>query len=277
MSSGHNSGLSLSLHAAKKLSLLPPHAYLAAPEPGLIHLNQAENYVIRPELLGICKTAIDKESTEETFCYPPGFGGSSPLRTVIASFTNTYFQPSLPVTEDRVVVGGCSGNVIDALLCAICDLGDVVLSLAPVWTSRSSDSTILQVPSPIFQESLSVDCVQRLMATCDAHPEKLRIKALLIANPHSPCDSVYAPDTIRKLMDFCHDKGLHYISDEVSALTAFNTDADTPFTSALSLVNDGKGGIQRSRVHVVYSASKDLGSPGMRILQPAEISEIRDG
>ncbi|EMR90484.1 putative 1-aminocyclopropane-1-carboxylate synthase protein [Botrytis cinerea BcDW1] len=103
------------------------------------------------------------------------------------------------------------------------------------------------------------------MATYDAHPEKLRIKALLIANPHNPCDSVYAPDTIRKLMDFCHDKGLHYISDEVSALTAFNTDADTPFTSALSLVNDGKGGIQRSRVHVVYSASKDLGSPGMRI------------
>ena len=125
---------------------------------------------------------------------------------------------------------------------------------------------MLQVPSPIFQESLSVDCVQRLMATYDAHPEKLRIKALLIANPHNPCDSVYAPDTIRKLMDFCHDKGLHYISDEVSALTAFNTDADTPFTSALSLVNDGKGGIQRSRVHVVYSASKDLGSPGMRIV-----------
>lgn len=63
MSSAHDSGLSL--HAAKKLSLLPPRAYLAAPEPGLIHLNQAENYVIRPELLGICKTAIDKESTEE--------------------------------------------------------------------------------------------------------------------------------------------------------------------------------------------------------------------
>ncbi|CCD46754.1 hypothetical protein BofuT4_P114600.1 [Botrytis cinerea T4] len=103
------------------------------------------------------------------------------------------------------------------------------------------------------------------MATYDAHPEKLRIKALLIANPHNPCDSVHAPDTIRKLMNFCHDKGLHYISDEVSALTAFNTDADTPFTSALSLVNDGKGGIQKSRVHVVSSASKDLGSPGMRI------------
>lgn len=63
MSSTHDSGLSA--QAAKKLSLLPPRAYLAAPQPGLIHLNQAENYVIRPELLGICKTAIDKELTEE--------------------------------------------------------------------------------------------------------------------------------------------------------------------------------------------------------------------
>lgn len=68
-------------------------------------------------------------------------------------------------------------------------------------------------------------------------------------------------------MDFCHEKQIHYISDEIGALSAFNTDPEKPFTSALSLVEEGKG-IHRSKVHVMWSPSKDFGCAGMRVVSP---------
>lgn len=67
-------------------------------------------------------------------------------------------------------------------------------------------------------------------------------------------------------MRFCQQNKLHFISDEVYALSVFENpdfpDA-TPFTSALSI--DPTDLIDPNLVHVTYGLSKDFGAAGLKI------------
>jgi hypothetical protein len=107
----------------------------------------------------------------------------------------------------------------------------------------------------------------------DLYPE--RIRAVVLTNPNNPLGRCYAPEVLRECLWFCHAHDLHFISDEVYALSAFRTDPGSPpFTSALSLL-DGEAGsdtsrvppIMASRVHVVWSLSKDFGCSGVRLVR----------
>ncbi|KAF7871965.1 uncharacterized protein EAF02_009070 [Botrytis sinoallii] len=261
----------LSTHMANKLPKLAPLGFLSyiAP-PDIIRLEQAENRLLIPQLLSICKDALNENLSEDSFLYPTGLGGEAAMRKGFASFFNTYFNPSLKVEEDHISTGSGCASVLDSLMYSICDEGDIVLAFAPVartfdiFTRLHAPATILTIPSPNFRSIVDSDSVDRLITTYNACPTQSRIKAILICNPHNPGDDTYSPETLRKLMDFCHEKQIHYISDEIGALSAFNTDPEKPFTSALSLVEEGKG-IDRSRVHVMWSPSKDFGCAGMRL------------
>jgi hypothetical protein len=110
-----------------------------------------------------------------------------------------------------------------------------------------------------------------LQAAYDFSADKSRIKAVLICNPHNPTSRCYTRKSLIECMEFCQERGLHFISDEINALIALN---DTPrnspkFVSALSLteplVPEGAVKIDPSRVHIVWAASKLFGCSGFRI------------
>jgi len=237
-----------------------------------IDLSQAENSLIRDELLDIGKLGIANNLSTKTLEYPNGFGSDRALLDALASFFNTYFNPTFPVSPDQISTQAGSGNSLDALMYSICDIGDSVLMPGPVWPSYAPyllvhpGVNVIVAEAPDFRDSLSIDCVARLEATYDASPEKERIKALVICNPHNPVGACYTPTVLRKLMAFCYKRGLHYVSDEVHALCV---QSSTIFTSALSLLDEPAQGeteiIRRSHIHVIWSISKDLGSPGVRL------------
>lgn len=73
-------------------------------------------------------------------------------------------------------------------------------------------------------------------------------------------------------MEFCQERGLHFICDEVYALSSLNgpPGGSMPFVSSLSLteplVPEGAVKIDPSRVHVVWSASKLFGVSALRVV-----------
>jgi aspartate/methionine/tyrosine aminotransferase len=73
-------------------------------------------------------------------------------------------------------------------------------------------------------------------------------------------------------MEFCQERSLHLICDEVSALISLSAgDNKAPsFVSALSLtepfVPEGAVKVDPSRVHVVWSASKLFGMSGFKVV-----------
>jgi len=113
---------------------------------------------------------------------------------------------------------------------------------------------------------LSGDVVNAIRNAYFAAPNPERIKALLVTNPHNPIGRSYSPSVLCDLMKFCNEKKLHYISDEVYAMSAFGKVGDENFTSALSLVDDAATSpINLNRLHVIYSMSKDFGCAGIRM------------
>lgn len=93
------------------------------------------------------------------------------------------------------------------------------------------------------------------------------IKAVVLANPHNPLGRCYPKVVLEECLKFCHAQGIHLVSDEVFALSTFqcpDLPEATQFVSALSL-NAAALGCDPSRVHAVWSASKDFGSSGIKL------------
>ena len=112
-----------------------------------------------------------------------------------------------------------------------------------------------------------------LQAAYSFASDRAKIKAVILCNPHNPLSRCYPKRAIIECIEFCQERNLHLISDEIYALAQLG---GTPkyeheFVSALSLteplMRDGAIKVDPSRVHVVWSASKLFGSSGFRIVR----------
>ena len=65
-----------------------------------------------------------------------------------------------------------------------------------------------------------------LEAVCDEH-----CKMLILSNPHNPAGIVWSRETLKKLADFCYEKGLVVISDEIHCDMALFGNRHIPFAS----------------------------------------------
>ncbi|KAI4147390.1 MAG: hypothetical protein LQ340_005574 [Diploschistes diacapsis] len=221
-------------------------------------------------------------------------GGNPSLLVAFAGFFNRYFRPSLQIEPTHITTMSGSGNGLDAIVQSICEPGDAVLIAGPCWPSLSWSPT----PS-FFLEACTPAILPALESAYASVPDPSRIRALLVCNPQNPAAMCYDAETLRGLMQFRAKKGLHMVSDEVYALSILEGEEGEGaegkvetrgggmvnkrlgFVSALEAVggtvegkeandvNDADPAFDLSRLHVVWSLSKDLGSTGVR-MQPAK-------
>ncbi|PVI02650.1 1-aminocyclopropane-1-carboxylate synthase 7 [Periconia macrospinosa] len=237
-----------------------------------IDLSTAENWLIRPELMEICYEAIVQDLEEKHFSYPRGFSGDPSLLSAYAHIFNTYFRPHTPVLPAHLATAPGAASCIDALLYNICEPGDGILLPGPYWNGFDFSMRVRAAVEPIAVAlpSLSANFTASelllaletalLEATCP-------VKALMVTNPHNPFGVAYPQDVLEACLRFCKKYQLHFISDEVYALSVFecpDLPNPLPFVSTLSL-NLDEVGAEKERVHVVWSTSKDFGQSGFRM------------
>lgn len=127
-------------------------------------------------------------------------------------------------------------------------------------------------PSPLSTALTSDTLLPALETAYGSSPDPKRIKGLLIFNPHTPFGQCYSKSVLQDLLEWSANKGLHYISDEVYGCLEFGRDEKAEnFISALSLLDGSVGAereamIDRSKVHVLWSASKLFGLPGIKLV-----------
>lgn len=138
--------------------------------------------------------------------------------------------------------------------------------------ARARQNVKIVVARPPTYHNFDNYLLPSIQAAYDFAADKSKIRAVLICNPNNPASRCYTRKSLIECMEFCQERGLHFISDEIYALTALD---DTPsnsakFVSALSLteplVPEGAVKIDPSRVHVIWAASKLFGSSGFRIV-----------
>jgi gliotoxin/aspirochlorine biosynthesis aminotransferase len=182
---------------------------------------------------------------------------------------NDRFEPASPVHPSHIVLAAGGSSALDGLIQQICDPGDQVMIATPYWSGLDisltvqNEALILPVDIPL-QDTTDEACIVYYDRAFRAakHP----VKALLLCNPTNPTGQCYPPETLQCLLDFCARNNLHFVSDEVYALSVhggpFLDPSSTFFTSALALQTEYKN------LHVIYSLSKDFGCSGIRLVLP---------
>ncbi|KKP00668.1 hypothetical protein THAR02_07222 [Trichoderma harzianum] len=185
-----------------------PLARQGSKNTSIIDMATAENWLIRPQILSILKRNCAQALKEEHLSYANGLGGSSELLESLSTFFNHFFSPMVPIRPEHIITGtGCSA-VLDTLIHDICDIGDGLLVTAPMW-----------VYVPFGQSQNASDIVEAYRSA--AEKASCKIRGILFCNPHNPHGHICPPEGIDGLLKYCQEADLHFISDEIYALSTF--------------------------------------------------------
>ncbi|KAI0858312.1 aminotransferase GliI-like protein [Xylaria cubensis] len=237
-----------------------------------IDLSFAENYTIRKDVLDIFRDAVATRVTEKDLNWPHGFWGEEGLLTALSSLFNTYFSAFNHVNNDNLVLTAGAAGSLDSLAWSLCDPGEGILIPCPYHSGAYEVFLNVHtgvVPIPVSVDSLDDVFGEGMIPTLERglRGATVPVKAVVVTNPHNPLGRCYSKKNLIELMQFCQRNNLHFISDEVFALSEHGcTDLRLPrkFTSALA-IDATAHGCDASRTHVIWSMSKDLGATGARL------------
>lgn len=240
---------------------------------GYVNVGVAENTLMHDELLRFLNTTLDLPAKYLT--YNDGGGGSTRLRSAIASFLTRHLHPVTPLEPGQLVVTNGVSSAIEHVSWAFADPGEGVLLGRPFYGTFIPD--ISQRPAskvvPVdFRgvDPLSLEAVAKYEEALLAFQQSSgkKVKALMLCHPHNPLGRCYPRDTLIELMRLCQKYRIHFISDEIYALSVWENTIDThpppvAFESALSIKTEGI--IDPRLVHALWGMSKDFGANGIRL------------
>ncbi|KAL1843051.1 hypothetical protein VTJ49DRAFT_3186 [Mycothermus thermophilus] len=246
---------------------------------GLVNLGVAENTLMHQEVVEfMAKNTVVNPISH--LSYGSGPKGSPRLRRALASFINSGFQAREPVrAEDIIVLSGVT-SVVDNLAWAILNEGEGIIIPQPFYSGFAVDiptrahGVIVPLEFQKLKEYSGFDDVfdpamnvKALEAALEGAKEKgIKVRAVLVTNPHNPLGRCYPVETLLEIASFCGRHGLHLISDEIYAKSVFSNPrarSSAPFASILSI--DLTDRIDSQLVHVLYGASKDFCANGLRL------------
>lgn len=244
---------------------------------GYIGLCIAENKLVTDlmaERLMQPGTSTAAFSNSEVYCYS-SFLGLPVAREAVAYFLARKFlfpdEPSLTpdqalqhISPHRVVIGAGAASVLNYLFYALGEKGDCCLIPAPYYAAFDSDmaaiagckSFAVQLANP----SKGPTPEELDLAFIEAQSKGMRVKFLLLTNPHNPLGTIYSPQVQRSVIAWARKRGLHTICDEIYALSEHDKHNRT-FESVIRTLDNDLG----NDVHFVWALSKDFGASGFRV------------
>ncbi|MCD7896921.1 MAG: aminotransferase class I/II-fold pyridoxal phosphate-dependent enzyme [Planctomycetaceae bacterium] len=229
---------------------------------GHINMGTAETHLINDDVIALLRTVQARMPLHAKTLHYDFFHGSVEFRTAIADYWGRLAlgkTPKRTLTADNVVVGAGCSLALEMLATMLGDPGDVFLIPAPYYSGFVDD-----IHDRAGIEPVGVHCAETLdrdaleAAWRDQTAAGKRVKAVLFSSPNNPTGAVYSLEAIRGLIDFCMDKDIDLISDEIYAQTIH--DPEARWISTLSLVPDG----YETRVHATSSFAKDFALSGFR-------------
>ena len=110
---------------------------------------------------------------------------------------------------------------------AVLDVGDELLVPEPYYAAydaifQSTEATVVPVAlRPEQRFHLQMETLESAMTPA--------VKALVLNNPHNPTGAVLTPERVRQIAQFCHERDLWLISDEVYEDLVYSGTFASPF------------------------------------------------
>ncbi|KAB8229725.1 pyridoxal phosphate-dependent transferase [Aspergillus alliaceus] len=264
----------LSSRGTKKAELMnipwryaPPHTYDKEMNPaGLISFGTAEHRASSPLFASTQVTF-----TENSIGYGSSSSTSSRLPNAVASHLNNILKPLSSIDPETVIIASGVTAIGNMLGLTLAEPSDGILVSRPVYGRFELDYGVEADIQIVYadtdpEEAFTPAVIEKYdVALKRAQKQGIRIRAMLIVNPHNPLGRCYPTETLKEILRFCHNRRLHLISDEIYASCVFDSGDPTavPFTSALAISTPEL--IDPNLVHLLYGFSKDFASGGLRL------------
>ncbi|MGH0156249.1 UNVERIFIED_CONTAM: hypothetical protein FKN15_061974 [Acipenser sinensis] len=141
--------------------------------------------------------------------------GLESFREEIAKFLTEYARAQNPLDPEHIVVmNGCC-SVLASLTAVLCDSEDAYLIPTPYYGSVYPDSWLYGKVRPVHVQldskmsdgeshpfMLTVKKLEDAMT--EATKQGIRVRALILINPHNPLGDIYPAHLLKECLDFAH-------------------------------------------------------------------------
>ncbi|KAJ7877507.1 PLP-dependent transferase [Mycena leptocephala] len=274
----------LSNRALKRLGFPPPHAYAPPAGPfydpelyadGTINLSIAENTLLSERLIEHFSRPITTLYTQHLRYRATLIKTTLPtLEDLLPQYINDHFNPRVEITRENSVTGPGIGALLAQLVWALAGEGEgVLMSVCADDYVRDimhpALAMLIRADIPANVNSLSKDVLPYLESKLLASERLgIKIKAMLIPNPHNPIPQVVPKEVIKGYALLAQKYNIHLIVDEVYGLSTFESAyppaQNAKFESVLTFDLPAMG-VDPSRVHVLAGPTKDFGASGLKL------------
>jgi aspartate/methionine/tyrosine aminotransferase len=221
--------------------------------------------------------------------------GTAGLRKIMKQYLQNLLLPSSTTKEfdvDKLILGAGCNAVLENLCMTLCDEGDAVMIPTPYYAAFEFDlgsragcnvvpvNTMEYHPShkdggvieaeSYYPNKASLDAAYECSIRETGRPPRV----LLLSHPNNPLGVCYPPTVMKECIDWCREREVHLISDEIYAGSVYRKttstgDDEATFVSAMELASEyesSDGGLGLGPyVHLVYALSKDFALSGLRV------------
>ncbi len=152
--------------------------------------------------------ALQEAIKDKRFYYTPSLGLPQLKEAIAEHYWNYY---GVDVSPERIAITvGTSGAFLVAYSVTM-DFGDKVALADPSYPCYKNFAYLLGI-QPIF---LPVDESTNYQITVDMVKSLDNVKAIHISSPSNPTGTLYDEKNLRDLCEFCEERGIYLISDEI--------------------------------------------------------------
>ncbi|KAF2575048.1 hypothetical protein F2Q70_00003405 [Brassica cretica] len=240
---------------------------------GVIQMGLAEN-----QLCGDLMRKWVLEHPEASICTAEGvnqfsdiaifqdYHGLPEFRQAVAKFMEKTRNNKVKFDPDRIVMSGGATGAHETVAFCLANPGDGFLVPTPYYPGFDRDlrwrTGVNLVPVTCHSSNGFKITAEALDAAYEnARVSNIPVKGLLITNPSNPLGTTLDRDCLKSLVKFTNDKGIHLIADEIYAATSFG---ESEFISVAEVIDEIPD-CNSDLIHIVYSLSKDMGLPGLRV------------
>ncbi|KAJ6933670.1 1-aminocyclopropane-1-carboxylate synthase-like [Populus alba x Populus x berolinensis] len=249
-----------------------PHHLTENPD-GVIQMGLAENQ--------LCFDLIQdwlKNNPKASICTPEGvnefrevaifqdYHGLPEFRNAVAKFMEKVRGNKVTFDPDRIVMNGGATGAHETIAFCLADPGEAFLVPTPYYPGFDRDlrwRTGVKLIPVDSESSNNFEVTREALENAYkmAKLDNIKVKGLLITNPSNPLGTMLDRETLRSIVSFINEKNIHLVCDEIYAATVFS---QPDFISIAEILQEDIE-CNLDLVHIVYSLSKDMGFPGLRV------------
>lgn len=246
---------------------------------GTFPLNVAENKLSWPMMKRQMELLETQNPIPDWVANYTDSKGAPSFRDAASKFY-TKFLAQCEVNAEHLAMSAGAGSVIELTSWILGEPGDVAVIPAPCYPVYKQDLlyksglerydliTHHDIEALKNGPLLTTDHLAKALADIESKGKRFRI--LIITSPDNPTGGLYSKDKLNELANWCIDKNIHMIVNEIYGLSLINTQhpelkeeypETVTFYSFINVIQQK----QSDYLHHWYALSKDFGASGFRV------------